>query len=193
MFIIYSAYIYLLNAVWKNSLLPKSELIVFVGMTTGIKGYKFIKQTNNTKFTAITALFDKTMFPKCLKAKQRVYTHISENHAWNNLEKDKIQQIFSRDDNLLYLPSKNNKKDKENHHNNDEDNTNAPGAYEEPPTFCQPTLHPDKKQEYQNVLLPIEYRKCPCRVKSYIICPGNVYRKTQSPTDIEKEICQIKG
>ena len=120
-------------------------MIVFVGMTTGIKGYKFIKQTNNTKFTAITALFDKTMFPKYLKAKQRVYTYISKNHAWNNLEKDKIQQIFSRDDNLLYPSSKNNKKDKENHHNNDEDNTNTPEAYEEPLTSCQSTLHLDKK------------------------------------------------
>jgi len=43
--------------------------------------YKFIRQANNTEFTVTTVLFDKNMFPKCLKAEQRVYTCISENHA----------------------------------------------------------------------------------------------------------------
>jgi len=143
-------------------------------MTEGIKGYKFMRQANNTDFTATMALFDKTMFPKYLKAEQRVYTHINENHARDNHEKDKIQQIPSENDNSLYLPSKNNKKDKENHCDNDEDDTNTPGAYEEPPAPHQPTPNPDEGQEHQNVLPSTEYRERPCRVRSYITCPGNV-------------------
>jgi len=43
------------------------------------------------------------------------------------------------------------------------------------------------------VLPPTEYRECPHRVKSHVTCPSNVYEETQSPTNIEKEICQIKG
>jgi len=43
--------------------------MVFIGMTEDIKGYKFIRQANNTEFIATMALFDETMFPKCLKAK----------------------------------------------------------------------------------------------------------------------------
>jgi len=42
------------------------------------------------------------------------------------------------------------------------------------------------------VLLPTEYRESPHRVRSHVTCPGNVYRKTQSPINIKKEICQIK-
>jgi len=105
-----SAYVYLPNTVQKNSLSPKSELMVFIGITEGIKGYKFMRQANNTEFTVTMALFDETMFPKCLKAEQRVYTCINENHAQDNPEKDKIQQIPSEDDNSLYPPSKNDKK-----------------------------------------------------------------------------------
>ena len=102
--------------------------------------YKFIKQANNTEFTVTMALFDETMFPKYLKAEQRIYTYISENYTWDNSEKDKIQQISSKDDNLLYSPSKkNNKKGKENNCDNNEDDTNAPEAYEEPSDPYQPT------------------------------------------------------
>jgi len=55
--------------------------MVFVGIAKGIKGYKFIRQANNTEFTATMVLFDETMFPKYLKAKWRIYTRIGENHA----------------------------------------------------------------------------------------------------------------
>jgi len=84
--------------------------MVFIGITKGIKEYKFMRQANNTEFTATIALFDETMFPKCLKAKWRVCICIDENHAQDNPEKDKIQQIPSEDDNSLYPPSKNDKK-----------------------------------------------------------------------------------
>jgi len=110
--------------------------MVFVEMTEGIKGYKFIRQANNTEFTVTIALFDEIMFPKCLKAERKVYTHISKNHTRDNPEKDKIQQISSEDDNLSYPSSKNVQKDKENHYNNNEDDSNILEAYEEPPAFC---------------------------------------------------------
>ena len=48
-----------------NSLLPKSELMTYLGHTEGIKVSLFMRPSNNTLFTSVTALFDETIFPKC--------------------------------------------------------------------------------------------------------------------------------
>ena len=48
-----------------NALSSKSELMVYLGHTKGIKAYTFMRTTNNTLFTSTTTLFDETLFPKC--------------------------------------------------------------------------------------------------------------------------------
>jgi hypothetical protein len=40
--------------------------MTFIGLVEGTKGYIFIRSPNNNVFTAIQALFDETLFPKCL-------------------------------------------------------------------------------------------------------------------------------
>ena len=58
-------YVFLLEEVHVNKLNPKSELMTFLGYPQGIKGYIFMRGPNNVLFTAIQALFNETLFPKC--------------------------------------------------------------------------------------------------------------------------------
>ncbi|KAJ8475068.1 hypothetical protein ONZ45_g15738 [Pleurotus djamor] len=62
------AYVYLPDAVRPNKLSPKAELMCFIGLTEGIKGYKFMRLHNNTVFHETKALFDETLLPKCPKS-----------------------------------------------------------------------------------------------------------------------------
>jgi hypothetical protein len=69
-----SAYIFLPEEVHHNKLNPKSELMTFIGYPQGIKGYLFMRSPNNVLFTAIQALFDETLYPKCLDMCHPGYT-----------------------------------------------------------------------------------------------------------------------
>jgi hypothetical protein len=69
-----SAYIFLPEEVRHKKLNPKSKLMTFIGYPQGIKGYLFMRSPNNVLFTAIQALFDKTLYPKCLDMRHPGYT-----------------------------------------------------------------------------------------------------------------------
>ena len=58
-------YVFLLEEVCTNKLNPKSELMMFIGYPTGTKGYFFMRSLNNVLYTAVQALFDETLYPKC--------------------------------------------------------------------------------------------------------------------------------
>ena len=58
-------YVFLLEEVCTNKLNPKSELMTFIGYPTGTKGYLFMRSPNNVLYTAVQALFDETLYPKC--------------------------------------------------------------------------------------------------------------------------------
>ena len=58
-------YIFILDDVCPNKLAPHAELMTFIGLPDGTKGYMFMKSPNNVIFTAAQALFDETLFPKC--------------------------------------------------------------------------------------------------------------------------------
>jgi hypothetical protein len=59
------AYVFLPEEVHHNKLNPKSELMTFIGYPQGIKGYLFMRSPNNVLITAVQALFDETLYPKC--------------------------------------------------------------------------------------------------------------------------------
>jgi hypothetical protein len=59
------AYVFLPEDVQSNNLSPRSELMTFIGIVEGTKGYIFMRSPNNVVFTAIQALFDEKLFPKC--------------------------------------------------------------------------------------------------------------------------------
>jgi hypothetical protein len=60
-----SAYVFLPKEVGHNKLNPKSKLMTFIGYPQGIKGYLLMRSVNNVLFTAVQALFDETLYPKC--------------------------------------------------------------------------------------------------------------------------------
>jgi hypothetical protein len=78
------AYVFLPEDMQSNNLSPRSELMTFIGLIEGTKGYIFMKSPNNVVFTAIQALFDKTLFPKCPNMRRPGYTPV-------NLSPDDLQ------------------------------------------------------------------------------------------------------
>ncbi len=59
------AYVFIPPEVRKNKLSPKSELMIYLGVGAGGHNHKFMRMPNNVIFTAVQALFDEHMFPKC--------------------------------------------------------------------------------------------------------------------------------
>ena len=72
-----STYIFLPEEVRANKLNPKSELMTFLGYPQGTKGYLFMRGPNNMLFTAVQALFDETLFPKCPDMCRPGYTPVA--------------------------------------------------------------------------------------------------------------------
>jgi hypothetical protein len=70
------AYVFLPEDVQSNNLSPRSELMTFIGLVEGTKGYIFMRSPNNNVFTTIQALFDKTLFPKCPTMRRVGYTPV---------------------------------------------------------------------------------------------------------------------
>jgi hypothetical protein len=50
--------------------------MTFIRLSEGTKGYIFMRSPNNNVFTAIQALFDKTLFPKCPNMRHLGYTPV---------------------------------------------------------------------------------------------------------------------
>jgi hypothetical protein len=50
--------------------------MTFIGLVEGTKGYIFMRSPNNIVFTAIQALFDETLFPKCPNMHHLGYTPV---------------------------------------------------------------------------------------------------------------------
>jgi hypothetical protein len=68
------AYIFLPEEVCHNKLNPKSKLMTFIGYPQGVKEYLFMRSPNNVLFTAVQALFNKTLYPKCPDMSSGIHT-----------------------------------------------------------------------------------------------------------------------
>jgi hypothetical protein len=68
------AYVFLLEEVHHRKLNPKSELMTFIGYPQGTKGYLFMRSPNNVLFTAVQAVFNETLYPKCPDMRHLEYT-----------------------------------------------------------------------------------------------------------------------
>jgi hypothetical protein len=58
------AYVFLPEDMQSNNLSPRSELMTFIGIIEGTKGYIFMRSPKNVVFTAIQALFDQNIVPE---------------------------------------------------------------------------------------------------------------------------------
>ena len=74
-------YVFLPEEVCVNKLNPKSELMTFLSYPQGTKGYLFMRGANNVLFTAVQALFDETLFPKCPDMCRPRYTPVAPVNA----------------------------------------------------------------------------------------------------------------
>ncbi|EEB89025.1 hypothetical protein MPER_12933 [Moniliophthora perniciosa FA553] len=72
------AYVFVPEERRVNKLSPKSELMIFIGYQDGMKGYVFMRPSNNSIVKATTALFDETLFPKCPESQRRGFTPVGE-------------------------------------------------------------------------------------------------------------------
>ena len=74
------AYVYIPPTRRQNKLSPKSELMVFLGETEGMKGYRFICN-GNVIFHAVQALFDEELYPRCKTQPRHSTTRVDEPRA----------------------------------------------------------------------------------------------------------------
>ena len=74
------AYAFIPEEVRQNKLAPRAEVMTFLGYTSGVKGFKFMRKPNNIIFQAVTALFDEFMFPNCPENKSPGHTHIGREY-----------------------------------------------------------------------------------------------------------------
>ena len=74
------AYVFIPEDVRQNKLTPRAEMMIFIGYTSGIKGFKFMRKPNNIIFHAVTALFDEFTFPYCPDNKSRGHTCIGREY-----------------------------------------------------------------------------------------------------------------
>ena len=63
-----------------NKLAPRAEVMIFLGYTSGTKGFKFMRKPNNVIFHGVTAVFDEHMFPSCPDNISPGSTHIGANY-----------------------------------------------------------------------------------------------------------------
>ena len=72
-----AAYVFLSPEIRKDKMSPKSELMTFLGMVPGHKGWLFMCRPRNILFTAAHAIFDEALYPSCPKSVRPDVSHIN--------------------------------------------------------------------------------------------------------------------
>jgi hypothetical protein len=166
------AYVHIPKDRHVNALAPKSELMVYIGHTEGIKAFTFMHLTNNTVFTSTTALFDETIYPKCDSMHIRGTTRVREPRAQQppmDAEEDttpgNLDSPIPPETQSEGLPAP--------------DGEHVPSDDEEP-AVPVPSPEPEPAPRRSARL-----RKIPTR-------SGNVYGECRHPTKIEKDVQQSR-
>ena len=155
-----------------NALAPKSELMVYIGHTEGIKAFMFMRLLNNTMFTSTTALFDETIYPKCNSTRIRGTTRVREPRAQQppiDAEEDTTPGDLDEP-----IPPET-QSEKPPAPNGDPDPSDN-----EDPAVPVPSPEPEPEPRQSSRL-----RKIPTRL-------GNIYGEHRHPTTIEKDIQQSR-
>ena len=168
----HSAYVHIPKETCSNTLFPKSELMVYLGHTEGIKAYMFMRTTNNTLFMSTTALFDKTLFPKCITTHVRGTTCLrlppasqpSFDASEYTTPGDFDDPLPSKKESKVLLPDE------------------AP-AVPDPESAPAPAPAPPPVPEPVPLRRSVRLRKIPTR-------PGNIYGEGRHPTEIERDVMQ---
>jgi hypothetical protein len=156
--------------------------MVFLGYPDGVKGYLFMRLHNNSLFTGATALFDESVFPKCLNMRndmqRRGFVPVGDTPTEDPTEdnnniplEDRFDDLSDNDDDLTgpSLPKRRSDSD-----HDDDENLDPPDV---------PV--PAPQQGGENVPPPLRrsgrHREAP-------VCPGNVYGEKRTPTEITRDV-----
>jgi hypothetical protein len=124
------AYVWLPEAKRKNKLSPKSELMIYLGVEPGIKGYKFMRTHNNTIFIGTTATFIEDYFPR----KDRKFVQNDPGQLIEESGNDKSQP---------HSPLPSNKEGEDEH----DDDHSSPHPAPSPPENDQSELRRSKREK----------------------------------------------
>ncbi|THH27330.1 hypothetical protein EUX98_g6847 [Antrodiella citrinella] len=172
------AYIYLPKEVRLNKLSPKSELMIYLGVAEGIKGFKFMRQPNNVIFTAITAMFDEEMFPRCPDQRRRNTTRIGQDNQPADIPLDIPPEVDADDDDDAPAPRPHHthhlpQRDEGRDHDGNHDGAAAPNPPPPPPPPEEPPAPQPRRSG---------------REQRPVYRPGNVYGERRNPVDQFKDV-----
>src|SRR6201984_1837554 len=168
------AYVHIPKKIRNNALSPKSELMIYLGHTEGIKAFTFMRTKNNTVFTSATALFDEDVYPKCPKSRMRGTTRVDEplidqpphdpyEDTTSDGEDDSIQPSSIKKEapapELERVPEE------------------PPEESVDEPSECAPSPPPPAPQPRRSQ-----------RNKRVPTHPGNVYGESRHPANIERDV-----
>src|SRR6201996_3091849 len=169
------AYVHIPKETRANALSPKSKLMVYLGRPEGIKGDTFMRLSNNTLFTADTALFDETIYPMCdKKSRIRGVTRLkgpTSQHPPEIAEEDTTPGDLDEPETLPPTP-----KQREAAPESDGTSSDSTGVTPE----SGPPAPPPAPE-------PVPLRRS-TRLRNPPTRPGNVYGERRHPTEIEKDV-----
>ena len=174
------AYVHIPKETRTNALSPKSELMVYLGRPEGIKGNTFMRLSNNTLFTADTALFDETIFPMCdKKTRIRGVTRLNEpraQHPPEIAEEDTTPGDLDEPETLPPTPKQKGAAPESDGTSSDSTGVTPESGPTAPLQAPEPV--PTRRSEPRR---SERLKKIPTR-------PGNVYGERRHPTEIEKDV-----
>ena len=173
------AYVHIPENRRENKLSPKSELMVYIGNTEGMKAYTFMRLSNNTVYTSTTALFDESMYPKCKTTKRRGLTHLDEpiNEHGTHPQPGPDMDIDGGSDTHQPAPRTSSRNSSVPR---DPDEDPAPSGQ---PEHTSPTPAPDAGRKDSPALPPPQQSapQRPQRTRKVPSRPGNVYGDDRHP------------
>jgi hypothetical protein len=185
------AYVYLPDEKRQNKLAPRSELMTYLGVHAGTKGYMFMRPSGSV-FIGTKALFDETLFPRCGDKAAPPITDLGDFPPDEPEDHNHSDGTDGDDDNDLDRPSPDPPLPESS---NDDDGYNpkelsAPkDAADEPPTsppVTQRDFEPRREDQTEWQQLP----RRSGRTRNPPNRPGNVYGDNRLPSDVERDIAR---
>jgi hypothetical protein len=173
------AYVHIPESRHKNKLAPKSELMVYIGHTEGVKAYTFIHLSKNTVYTGATALFDEALFPKCSASKKHGFTRLQEPAEQHGTPPQPTPIVDEDMDAPHPLPPPR-RPSRQSEVPQDPDEDLAP-----PPERTSPSPAPvtEPEQEHEPFPPPPPPLRCSGRERKVPSRPGNVYGEDRHSVD----------
>ena len=182
------AYVHIPENQRENKLAPKSELMVYIGHTEGVKAFTFLRLSKGTVYTGVTAMFDEAHFPKCSTSKKHGLTCLQE-PAEQHGTPPQPTPFVDEDEDARRPPPPSRPPSRTPQVPQDPDEDPAP-----PPERTSPSPAPESEPEPEREPLPPpppplrrseRDRRIPSR-------PGNVYGEDRHPVQQYRDVQRLR-